>query len=193
MVSKTLLIVLVAFSTVIFVKAQKPSHTPFSASKYNRDSNDERLKKIAIRLETTDDYFNKNSVTRFSKDKNILLRVFVKSLDSRIIALGYHKQLRFTPQILDNKGKIVPYPKITQERLRKEWDEVERRKSLDAMFRESGPSFFITEKEESLSLNIADWYGKLEPGTYKVVVLFRFGEDENDKKITTNIIKFNVY
>jgi len=43
------------------------------------------------------------------------------------------------------------------------------------------------------TINIADWYGKLSPGTYRAVVLFGFGDNENEKKIQSDVVTFEVY
>lgn len=181
-------------STVSLVNAQQPRRTPYPESKYNRDPNDERLKKISMRLELTDDYFNKKSITKFPKEKDIHLQIFAKSKDSRIIALGLSKLRFFIPLLFDNKGNVIPYTKMAQEKLQEEWKEVERRKSPNGFFRDSGPSDFIGEKETRIrNFNIAFWYGKLVAGNYKVGVLFGFGESENEKKIKTKFVKFTVY
>lgn len=188
-----IIIFVMFFSMVSLVNAQQPKRTPYPESKYNREPNDERLKKISMRLELTDDYFNKKSITKFTKEKTLFLRILAKSKDSRIIALGYFRQRRFTPLMLDSKGIVIPYSLAASEKIRKEWEEVERRKSPNYLVRDSGPSDFIGEQWGKWMFNIADWYGKLEPGTYKVAVLFGFGESENEKKIKTKFVKFKIY
>lgn len=192
--SKTFLIILATIlSLVSIINAQKPSRTPYPESYYNRDPNNERLKKISIKLELADDYHNKKSLKNFSKEKDVYLRVLAKSSD-RIIALGYSRMRRFRPVLLDNKGVVIPYTLAKQEQLREEWRYIELLNSENSIGRQSGPSDFIGEKEWSKWMfNIDNWYGKLEPGIYKISVLFGFGESENEKKIKTNIIKFKVY
>lgn len=189
-----IIIFMLLISIVSIVNAQQPKRTPYPESKYNREPNEQRLKKISMRLELTDDYFNKKSITKFPKEKDIYLQIFAKSKDPRIIALGLSKLRFFIPLLFDNKGNVIPYTKTAQEKLREEWKEVKRRKSPNAFFRDSDPSDFIGEKETRMrNFNIAFWYGKIEAGNYKVAVSFGFGESENEKKIKSNVVKFRVY
>lgn len=185
---------LMLISMVIIVNAQQPKRTPYPESKYNREPNDERLKKISMRLELTDDdyYKNKKPITKFSIEKNIYLQIFAKSKDSRIIALGFSEKRRFTPLLINDKG-IIPFTNQKQEQLRVEWERVELMKSGNTLGWRSGPSDFIGEDWSKWMFNIADWYGKLEPGNYKVAVFFGFGESENEKKIKTKFVKFKIY
>lgn len=185
---------LALFTYLLFVNivsAQKPSTTPHPPLKYNMDSKEEKLRKINIRLEIKESIQERNQIFRIPKDKEVVIQVLGKTLDERIIALGFAKKERFTLYLLGNNNLPFEYPQSTKENLTKMWNDVELKKSF--LGKGGGPAVFIFERESLLgSLKIADWYGKLEPGVYKVVVLFGFGDNEKEKKIQSEPITFEI-
>lgn len=162
---------------------------------YNNDSPDEKLKRLSIRLEVEGSSAENNSAFVIGKDKQVIIRVLASVSDQRTIGLGYaDKPGRFKLIMLGNDNTALPYPAATEERLKREWKEIERRKSPDAIVRYSGPSLFITPNRENVidRLNLADWYGKPAPGIYRIKVLFGFGDNENENKIQSEIITLKI-
>jgi len=102
------------------VYAQRKSRLPDPA-KYNLDSSDEKLKKIAIRLEVVSDYsaIVKGTLLKYLKTRIFFCAVVARVSDERSIALDYVNNgdfLRYKPLLLGSNDFAIPYPASTQER-----------------------------------------------------------------------------
>lgn len=163
-------------------------------SKYNLESNEEKLKKINLKLEIVDNDRNSKDF-KIPNNEDVLIRVLASVSDKRIIALGnnINQFVQFKPLLLGQNDVPLPYPPSSSEKIGQAYREFERRKNPDSIVASSGPSVFISpDQENTISLiNIADWYGKLPPGYYKVVVGFSF--DGSNNIIYSSPISFEIY
>lgn len=195
MFRKPLFICFAILLMMSFIVAQNTKRRAPDPSKQNLDSPDDKLKKISLRLEVKGGLTENDSTFKIEKDKEVIVQVLASVSDQRLIGLGYaRKPTRFKLILLGNDNNALSYPVATQERIRQEWAEIERRKSPDVMFRSSGPSLFIVPSKETVIglLDLKDWYGKLNPGVYRIRVLFGFGNSENENTIQSETITLKI-
>ena len=190
------LLVVVLFTPTL-VNSQINKRKIPDQTKVNLDSNDEKLKKMSIRIEIENEVVAKDSILKISKDKAITIKVLASVSDQRTIGLSnkQNKFILFTPLLLGNNDTPFAYPDATQDKLKEKWNEQKRSENPNTLVRGGGPSNLISPGQQNLIglLNIADWYGKLEPGVYRAVVLFGFGANEKEQKIQSNVITFEVF
>lgn len=195
MTKKLIFIFVLCISLINITNAQTTKQRNIDPSKYNLESNDEKLKKINLRLEIMDAVTDNGTIFRIPRDREVLIKVLASVSDKRIIALGnnINQFVQFKPLLLGQNDSPVEYPPPTAEKIEQVNRRVQQRKNPDAIVASSGPSVFISpDKENTISIiNIADWYGKLPPGSYKIVV--GFGFDESNNKVFSSPVVFEIY